>query len=73
MRPLQDAFPFDGPSGDWKRSSYCSSGGCVEVKKLDDGGVAVRDAKIANGPVLAFDALEWRSFLAGARAGEFDV
>lgn len=35
--------------------------------------VMVRDAKDAAGPVLRFTRDEWRAFLAGVRAGEFDT
>jgi Domain of unknown function (DUF397) len=37
-------------------SSRCHSGGCVGVAALPDGGVAVRDTKTADGPVLTFTA-----------------
>jgi hypothetical protein len=33
----------------------------------------VRDSKDASGPTLKFTADEWRSFIAGARSGEFDL
>lgn len=49
------------------------SGNCVEVAMLPDGGVAVRNGKEADGPVLRFTASEWRAFTAGARDGEFDL
>lgn len=54
-------------------SSYCLKGGCVAVAALPVGGVAVRDEKLANGPVLTFTAEEWTAFLAGVRNGEFDT
>jgi hypothetical protein len=60
-----DEVPF-------RRSSYCSSGGCVEVGRLADGGVAVRDAKNPEQPALLFTGQEWSVFVAGVRAGEFD-
>ena len=61
---------------DWlefKRSSFCSVGACVEVAVTADNHVAVRDAKLEDGPVLFFNADEWRAFLAGVRNGEFDL
>lgn len=54
------------------RSSFCSLGGCVEVGRLADGSVAVRDSKDPDLPALVFSRAEWAEFLAGARAGEFD-
>lgn len=54
------------------RSSYCGNGAaCVEVAVSD--GVLVRDSKDPDGPVLSFDAGEWSAFLAGCKAGEFDL
>jgi hypothetical protein len=56
--------------GDWRRSSYCDTGSCVEATKSGDG-VAVRDSKDPDGPVLRFNRAEWNSFIAGVRDGEF--
>jgi hypothetical protein len=53
-------------------SSHNHSGGSVGVAALPDGGVAVRDTKAADGPVLIFTAEEWDAFLRGVEAGEFD-
>jgi hypothetical protein len=57
----------------WRRSSACTGADstCVEVA-VGTGVVAVRDSKDQGGPVLRFTAAEWRAFLAGVRAGEFD-
>lgn len=57
----------------WRKSSYsqgCSN--CVEVAPLADG-VAVRDSKDQDGPVLQFTPSEWGAFIAGVRDGEFDL
>jgi hypothetical protein len=56
----------------FRRSSYCSIGQCVEIAFIDDG-VAVRDGKSADGPILAFTREEWDAFVRGVRAGEFDL
>ncbi|MGR6922612.1 DUF397 domain-containing protein [[Actinomadura] parvosata] len=50
--------------------SYGNSN-CVEVAASADG-VAVRDSKHQDGPVLRFTGPEWEAFLAGVRNGEFD-
>lgn len=55
----------------FRTSSFCSVGGCVEVGQLADGGVAVRDSKDRRKPALVFTADEWSAFVAGVRAGEF--
>lgn len=58
----------------WRRSSACEGADstCVEVTTRD-GGVAVRDSKDPAGPRLRFTAAEWRAFLRGVRAGDFDL
>jgi uncharacterized protein DUF397 len=53
-------------------SSQWHSRGCIAVAALPDGGVAVRDTRTADGPVLTFTAEEWDAFLRGVAAGEFD-
>lgn len=55
----------------FRRSSHCNSGGCVEVEIREDG-VSVRATK-RPGEVVAFSTVEWSAFIAGVRAGEFDV
>jgi hypothetical protein len=55
----------------WRKSTYSSASGCVEVAFLEDQ-IAVRDSKDRNGPVLVFTLGEWAAFLSGVRSGEFD-
>lgn len=63
--------PRHGASGRaWRRSSFCASGECVEVTERD-GLVLLRNSKDP-GVVLQYTGAEWRSFLGGIRAGEFD-
>ena len=57
---------------EYKESSYCGNGGCVQVAPLPDGGVAVRDSKDERRPPHTYTAAEWRAFIAGAKDGEFD-
>ena len=55
------------------RSAQCSTNSCVEVADLAAGRVAVRDGKSGdNSSVLVFSGDEWRAFVAGVKAGEFD-
>jgi Domain of unknown function (DUF397) len=54
----------------WRRSSFCTSGTCVEVAKVDDT-YLVRDSEHPD-VVLTFDAAEWLAFSKGFGAGEFD-
>lgn len=61
-------------TGPFKKSSYSGDqGDCVEVAPLAGGGRAVRDSKDRDGGVQFYSAAEWRAFIAGVRAGEFDV
>jgi hypothetical protein len=57
----------------WRKSTRSGSAGCVELAPLPGGGVAVRDSKDPNGPILRYTAVEWDAFLDGARRGEFDT
>lgn len=60
------------PDLNYRTSSRCSKGTCVEVAPLPDGGAAVRDTKDPGRAPLVFDADEWDDFLAGVKIGEFD-
>ena len=58
----------------WRKSSLSTyNGSCVEIARLTNDRIGVRDTKDQGaGPVLAFTQNEWIAFLAGAKAGEFD-
>jgi len=56
----------------FRRSSRCSSGGCVEVAPLVNGGALVRDNKDRTRS-LAVGQQEWCHFIAGLKNGEFDL
>jgi hypothetical protein len=56
----------------WRKArSSVGNGACVEVASFQDM-VAVRDSKNPHGAVLTYSAVEWRTFLDGAKKGEFD-
>ncbi|GAA1250243.1 hypothetical protein GCM10009609_12030 [Pseudonocardia aurantiaca] len=61
----------------WRKSSFSgnqgNSSGCVEVAVLTDGAVAVRDTKDRSLGAQVFPPREWAAFVAGVRAGEFDL
>jgi Domain of unknown function (DUF397) len=58
----------------WFISSYSANGStCVEIATNLPGVVAVRDSKDPDGLALTFSAAEWRAFIQGAKAGEFDT
>ena len=67
--PIFDSGLADLP---WKKSSFSNQNGCVEAAPLRNGLIAVRDSKNPQDGHLVYNALEWQSFLAGVRNGEFD-
>lgn len=60
------------PSRAWFKSSYSGAGNteCVEAA-LVPVGIAVRDSKDPDGPVLAFSDEAWTDFLVSVRTGRF--
>jgi len=64
------------PTPDWsafKKSTFSSDSGCVEVSFSTAGEVRLRDSKSrGNGPELHFDLREWRAFLSGVHDGQFE-
>ena len=57
---------------EFRVSSFCSYGDCVEVGRSAEGAVLVRDTKDRAQQALAFTDEEWTAFVAGVKAGEFD-
>ena len=57
---------------EFRVSSSCSFGNCVEVGRTADGAVLIRDTKDRAQQALAFTDEEWAAFVAGVKAGEFD-
>jgi hypothetical protein len=61
------------PGASWIKSSLSfANGNCVELSLLSDGGVAVRNSRHPDGPILRFTPSEWEAFIGGAKLGEFD-
>jgi hypothetical protein len=57
---------------EFRVSSFCSFGDCVEVGRKPDGTVLVRDTKDRAQQALTFTDDEWAAFVAGVKSGEFD-
>jgi Domain of unknown function (DUF397) len=58
----------------WFKSSFSNGqNNCVEVARLGDGHVGLRDSKDnGTGPVHVFTQGAWQAFIAGAKDGQFD-
>jgi len=57
----------------WQKSSASNpSGNCVELAKLPDGEIAVRNSRDPSGPALVYTRAEMAAFLHGAKDGDFD-
>jgi Domain of unknown function (DUF397) len=65
-------MPDSDSAWSWRKSTASASGDCVEVA-LGKDSVLVRDSKQRIDHILQFTASEWRAFLSGVRAGEFDL
>ena len=57
----------------YTKSSFSGDAGCVEVRRLDDGSIGVRDSKDTSKPPHIFTVSEWQAFRLGMLAGEFDL
>ncbi|MGW1278886.1 DUF397 domain-containing protein [Streptomyces tsukubensis] len=55
-----------------KARASIGMGECVELARLPEGGVALRNSRNPEGPVLVFSSAELRAFLKGAKGSEFD-
>ena len=56
----------------WRRSGGDAGGESVEFALLDNGDVAVRNARDPEGPALVYTPAEISAFVLGAKDGEFD-
>ncbi|MFG2791439.1 MULTISPECIES: DUF397 domain-containing protein [unclassified Streptomyces] len=58
-----------GGTHTWTKSSYSTgNGACVEIKSPVRAAMAVRDSKVPEGPVLAFPADAWNTFVGSIKA-----
>jgi hypothetical protein len=56
---------------EWRRSSRCNGGNCVEVSVQGDV-IMVRSSADPQGSTLAVSRDTWRDWISGAKAGIFD-
>lgn len=54
----------------WRKATFCASGECVEITKRNEK-IILRDSAKRRGHVH-YSTEEWRAFVRGVKAGEFD-
>jgi hypothetical protein len=71
---IYNGMPASALAVTWRKARRSNpSGNCVEVAQLPGGaGVAMRNSRDPEGPVLVYTPAEIEAFLDGARGGEFD-
>jgi len=60
-----------GPSA-WRKSSKCANSECIEIARVERGMILLRDSKSPQTPPFRYTTEEFRAFIDGAKAGEFD-
>jgi Domain of unknown function (DUF397) len=75
MRPTYNGMTATDLSGvRWQKSRRSNSqGNCVELAKLADGDVAVRNSRYPDGPALIYTRAEIEALILGAKDGDFDA
>ena len=76
---MDTAKPVEVPVSDterarlvWVKAQASSNHGqCIQLALAADG-IAMRDSKDPDGPILLYSRAEFRAFLDGARNGDFD-
>jgi hypothetical protein len=74
MHQTDNQPPAAAPQGvRWQKSRYSNSQGtCVELARLPNGEIAVRNSRHPDGPALIYTQAEIQALIQGARAGDFD-
>lgn len=74
MQHIDNGVPAGQLAGvSWQKSSASNpSGNCVELAKLPEGAIAVRNSRDPSGPALVYTRAEIVAFLRGAKDGDFD-
>jgi hypothetical protein len=75
LEPKDASRKEEATTPTWRKSSYSigSDSTCV-MFQLQGGHVLLRHSKQeTSGPTLVFTTKEWRAFILGVKAGEFEV
>lgn len=74
MRDHYNGIPATDLTGAvWQKSRYSNSqGNCVEMARLPDGEIAVRNSRHPDGPALVYTRAEVDALIKGVKDGEFD-
>lgn len=57
----------------WQKSLRSNSiGNCVEMARLPDGSIAMRNSRFPQGPALVYTQAEIDALILGAKDGDFD-
>jgi hypothetical protein len=72
QQPVYNGMPAGELEGAKWRLVTSPDGAGVELARLDDGQVAVRNAADPEGPALIYTRAEIEAFIGGAQDGDFD-
>lgn len=57
----------------WQKAKRSNSqGACVEMARLNDGSIAIRNSRFPSGPALVYTQEEIDCLILGAKDGDFD-
>lgn len=75
MKEISNGMPAGEISGAaWLKASASDAiGDCVELARVGENEIAVRNSRFPDGPALVFKCSEVGAFVDGAGKGEFDA
>jgi hypothetical protein len=73
MTPYNGINATDLTEAAWQKAKRSNSqGACVEMARLTDGSIAVRNSRFPSGPALVYTQEEIDCLILGAKDGDFD-
>jgi Domain of unknown function (DUF397) len=55
-----------GKNSEWRKSSRCNNGACIEIAVQDDA-ILVRSSADQDGPIIALSLAAWRDLIIGIK------